>query len=659
MENDLARVKKDGRPVYEAVQDNYDNFAACAFAPRSDWSGMGVLDHFVQFYEADGSLLDSLSGFIAAGLSAGEGCVVVAKKAHRDGLEERLRATGLDLSGARACGQFITLDAVETLSKFFVDGRPEPDRFREVVGDIIGRSAEGRGRVRVFGDMVAHLCGEGRHAAAVHLEELWNDLQKTQPFSLFCAYPMNNFDGMTLGAALSEVCTTHTAVIPAESYTALDSTDDRLRVIIQLQQKARLLEAEVAEREQLLAREQAARAEAERANRLKDEFLATVSHELRTPLTAIVGWTHILRTGQLDEHAADRALATIERNARSQTQIVEDLLDVSRIITGKLRLDVQPINPDSFIESAIEAVRPAAEAKGVRIQKVIDTGAGAIVGDPARLQQVVWNLLSNAIKFTPRGGRVQARLECVDSHALIVVSDTGKGIEPEFLPYVFERFRQADMSTTRIHGGLGLGLAIVRHLVELHGGTVLAESSGEGQGTTFTVSLPLVSVYRREGDAERAHPAEADIEPPAQCPESLEGVKVLVVDDEADTRELLKTMLGQCGAMVTTAGSAQEALDSLEQAIPDVLVSDIGMPGEDGYDLIRKVRALPRERGGKVSAVALTAYARTEDRLRAIRAGFQIHVPKPVELNELVTMIASLVERSENSSNTTTQPFAS
>ncbi|HEX8293113.1 MAG TPA: PAS domain S-box protein [Pyrinomonadaceae bacterium] len=401
-----------------------------------------------------------------------------------------------------------------------------------------------------------------------------------------------------------------------------------------------------AEREELLGREREARAEAEQANRLKDEFLATVSHELRTPLTAILGWAHLLRGGGLPGDGAVRALETIERNARSQSQLIDDLLDVSRIVTGKLRLDVVPVTPHSFIDAAVEAVRPAAEAKGVRLQKVVDTGVETVMGDPARLQQVVWNLLTNAVKFTPRGGRVQVRLERVNSHVEIAVADTGEGIAPEFLPHVFERFRQADQRTTRQHGGLGLGLAIVRHLVELHGGTVRADSGGEGAGSTFTVELPVAPIHRREDAEERLHPAARDTLPAHECPERLDGLRVLVVDDEDDARQLISTGLGQCGAEVVTASSARAALEALAGSKFDVLVSDIGMPGEDGYELIRRVRALPHAAGGRTPAVALTAYARTEDRLRAMRAGFEIHVSKPVELTELVVVIANLARRS-------------
>jgi PAS domain S-box-containing protein len=343
-------------------------------------------------------------------------------------------------------------------------------------------------------------------------------------------------------------------------------------------------EAAAAEKEQLYR-------EARDANRLKDEFLATVSHELRTPLTAILGWAHMLRTGQFDGQSTASAFETIERNARAQAQLIEDLLDVSRIITGKLRIDVRPLDPNSFIEAAVEAVRPAAEAKGVRLQKVIDTGLASVSGDPVRLQQVVWNLLSNAIKFTPRGGRVQIRLERVNSHIEIAVSDTGHGIDPGFLPHVFDRFRQADGTTTRHHGGLGLGLAIVRHLVELHGGTVKAESPGESQGATFTVLLPVAPVYAPGVADARVHPAARDTLPAFECRDRLDGLRVLVVDDEQDTREMLKAGLGQCGAEVTAVGSAAEAISEVRQSPPDVLISDIGMPDEDGYELMRQVRA--------------------------------------------------------------------
>ncbi|MGH9901582.1 MAG: ATP-binding response regulator [Pyrinomonadaceae bacterium] len=404
------------------------------------------------------------------------------------------------------------------------------------------------------------------------------------------------------------------------------------------------LQSQIEERARLLGREQAARKEAEEANRLKDEFLATISHELRTPLTAILGWSNMLSAGGLDEAAAARALETIHRNARAQNQLISDLLDISRIITGKLRLDIRTVELPPLIEAAAESVRPAAEAKNIRLQTLLDPQAGPISGDADRLQQVVWNLLTNAVKFTPKGGRVQVRLQRINSHVEIAVSDSGIGVSLEFLPHVFDRFRQADAATTRTHGGLGLGLSIVRQLVELHGGTVHAASEGEGKGTTFTVSLPFLAIRSEPGAAERVHPAVSD-SGLLDCPPSLEGLRVLVVDDEADTRELLRAVLESCGSEVTTAASAAAALEALERERPDVLVSDLGMPEEDGYSLIAKVRALPAGRGGQTPAAALTAYTRAEDRMRVLRAGFQIHLPKPVEPAELVTVVANLAGR--------------
>jgi len=392
--------------------------------------------------------------------------------------------------------------------------------------------------------------------------------------------------------------------------------------------------------------------EAEEASRLKDEFLATVSHELRTPLTSVLGWAHMLRTGHFSADEVSRALETIERNARAQAQLIDDLLDVSRIITGKLRLEVRPVEPASFVEAAVEALRPAAEAKGIGLEQEIEAGAATVSGDPARLQQVAWNLISNAIKFTPPGGLVRISVTRSASHVQLVVTDSGSGIAPEFLPHVFDRFRQQDGTTTRRHGGLGLGLAIVRHLVELHGGSVRAESGGEGRGSAFTVLLPAAPAGPARppgphGNAE-AREAQADARvarPLFDCPDRLDGLRVLVVDDDADAREVLRAGLAHCGAVVEVAGSAEEALAAVRASAPELLISDIGMPGEDGYALIRRVRELPAGRGGRVPAVALTAYARAEDRMQALRAGYQMHVSKPVELAELAAVAASLRRR--------------
>ena len=838
----MVTARNNGKSVPNVIHPNVGDITtttARGIAPLSDWSEMGESEHFVQFYETDGFLLDSLGGFISTGLGAGDGCIVVATKAHREGLEERLRASGLDVAAASACGQFISLDASETLSKFVVDGSLQPELFAEVLGGLIAPAVEGHRRVRIFGEMVALLWAEGDYVAAIRLEELWNELGKTHAFSLFCSYPMSGFGGEALAEPLGHVCAGHSRVIPAESYTALAGPEERLRAIALLQQKARSLQAEVAERkqaedalravkeelelqvedlrrlhemslsltstldiesvlrevlreamavqgtslgllslcdterdglnlkvhsgfdeeflkqvewvapgagacgacyeqrrrivvedveadpifapyreaarragfrachstplitrngniigvlsvhfrqphrpseretrlmdlyarmaadfienarlhqkmqreleerEQLLVREQMARAEAESANSLKDEFLATVSHELRTPLTAIMGWSHMLRHGRLDDATMARAIETIERNAKSQAQLVEDVLDVSRVVTGKLRLNIGPVDLASVINAAIDSVQLAADSKGIQLEVTLDPSARHVSGDSGRLQQVVWNLLSNAIKFTPAGGRVHVQLEREDSNVQIRVSDTGCGISSDFLPFIFDRFRQADGTSTRRHGGLGLGLAIVRHLVELHGGTVQAHSTGEGCGSAFTIRLPLAPPPKRPEDRRReaeSFRSNEETNLHVKPLPSLDGVRVLLVDDDRDTLQILTALLAEYGAKVQTAGSVGESLEVLQWYKPDVLVSDLAMPDEDGYSLICKVRALDLASGKQTPAVALTASVRSEDRARALSAGVNMFVPKPVEPNELITAIANLAE---------------
>jgi signal transduction histidine kinase/ActR/RegA family two-component response regulator len=830
-------ARTDSKFIPEFVST--DEIAAHKTAPGTDWSHMGESEHFVQFYETDLFLLNVVAGFIGTGIRGGEGCVVVGTKAHLDVLGERLQASGIDVAAVGASGQYVSLDATGTLAEFMVDGSPDPVRFGRVIGGIIAQTAERYGRVRAFGEMVALLWAEGNRAAAIRLEELWNDLQSTHPFVLFCAYPMNGFNGEGLAEPLGAVCATHSRVIPAESYTALGDVDERLRAILQLQQKARSLEGEIAERKEaesalrgmkeqleaqvedqrrlhemsvsltstldiesvleevlraalavqgtdigllslsdpaqdglvlkvhsgfdkdfvehiefvprgegacgncqkhrrrivvedmeldpifdayreaarlagirachstplitragnligvlsahfrqphrpseremllmdlyarmaadaienarlhhqvrlelegrqkLLTSEQMARAEAESANRLKDEFLATVSHELRTPLNAILGWTHLLRNGRIDDDTACRAVETIERNARSQAQLIEDILDVSRVITGKLRLNIGAVDAASVINAAIDSVQLAADSKDIQLGVILDPSARHVSGDANRLQQVVWNLLSNAIKFTPPGGRVEVRLEHADAKLQISVSDNGQGIGGDFLPFIFDRFRQADGTSTRRHGGLGLGLAIARHLIELHGGTIHAQSPGKDCGSTFTIKLPLVVAF--DAGKVRGHETGAlnpvdDSTARLKPTRSLDGVKVLLVDDDRDSLQILTLLLIGQRANVHAACSVDEALQALQWYKPDVLVSDLAMPGEDGYSLIRKIRALDAESGKHTPAVALTAYVRVDDRTRALTAGFNMFVPKPVEPSELVTCIASLYD---------------
>jgi PAS domain S-box-containing protein len=466
-----------------------------------------------------------------------------------------------------------------------------------------------------------------------------DDLSKVEVVSSILSENVRSLVGAPLMIEDRVIGVIHVDTVESHSFTQDD---------VSLLQLAADRVAPAIEHARLYEAEQRARLEAEGANRMKDEFLATISHELRSPLHSILGWVTLLREGTLDEQATTRALETVERSARAQNRIISDLLDVSRIINGQLHLNVHTLEPAPMIEAGVEGVRPAAEAKRIRIQMMLDPNAGPISGDSDRLQQIVWNLVSNAIKFTPSGGLVQVRLERVDSQVEITVSDTGAGINPEFLPFVFDRFRQADSSSTRKAGGLGLGLAIVRHLVELHGGTVRAESEGVGKGAIFVVKLPLrISPTSALGE-KRDHPAATLNGVELRCVPPLEGLRILVVDDETNARELVSAILARCEADVKTAASAAEALAILgggDQWRPDVLISDIEMPEADGYELMRHVRSLPSECGRRVLGVALTAHARVEDRIKALAAGFQMHVPKPVEPAELLTVLGSVTGR--------------
>src|SRR5688572_19603015 len=396
------------------------------------------------------------------------------------------------------------------------------------------------------------------------------------------------------------------------------------------------------ERAALLIRERDARQHAEEADRLKDEFLATLSHELRTPLTSILGWASMIRDGEVEGSAAERAIETIERNARSQARLIDDLLDVSRIITGNLRLDLHPLNLAPIVNAALDALRPTADVKGIRLQTRFVPEECLVKGDSNRLRQVIWNLLSNAIKFTPRGGSVKVELDCIESTARLTVRDTGDGISAEFLPYVFDRFRQAEGSISRKQGGLGLGLAVARHLVELHGGTIRAESEGLGKGSVFSVDLPMGQERRDPARAEERR-REVERRRSRSGVVRLDGLHVLLVEDDDDSRKLLGTMLKRYGARVTSTKSAAEALEVFSHEVPDVMISDIGMPEEDGYELIRKLRELPVDKGGTTPAIALTGYASRKDREHALAAGYHKHMAKPIEQAEIIAAIASLV----------------
>lgn len=398
------------------------------------------------------------------------------------------------------------------------------------------------------------------------------------------------------------------------------------------------------EREALLTSERAAREEAERANRFKDEFLAMLSHELRTPLQAIIGWTQLLKTGNLDPQDLAEGIRVIERNAQTQTQLISDLLDVARITSGKLRLDVQPVDPASIVETVLLAAQPAASARNIRIQKNVDSQAGTINGDPSRLQQIIWNLVNNAVKFTPKGGKVEVTLRRLDSHIELMVTDNGLGIDPELLPSIFDRFRQGDASITRAHGGLGLGLAIAKQLVELHGGQISAHSAGPGKGAKFSVLLPLANTNRHQGVSETAKEFSTSVDHSGDDPVKLDGVRVLIVDDDNDSRNMLVRLLKNTGAEIRDLNGAAEVVAAVQEFEPHLLISDLGMPSVDGFELIRSIRAAGHT-VPSLPAIALTGFASLEDRRRALLAGFQAHMAKPVDPRELTAAIATLLGR--------------
>ena len=533
------------------------------------------------------------------------------------------------ISGARFGAFFYNGDSNGAAAPLYTLSGADAPAFKQL-GPARAGTLSGRGAVRVD-----DLQAEPEQAGVA---PQWDDAHGQPPLRSCLALPVLSRSGaqigsLFLGHPLPGMFTARSerlvGGLAAQAGVALDNT----RMYEAAQQAAE-------ERKALLDSERSARTEAERTNQMKDEFLATLSHELRTPLSAILGWAQVLRRGTRDQADLHRGLQSIERNARAQAQLIEDLLDMSRITSGKVLLEMQSIMPASFIDAAIEALRPAADAKNIRLDTDIDPAAGAIAGDPSRLQQVIWNLLSNALKFTPKDGAVRIAVRASGDHVDITLSDSGIGIKPEFLAHVFERFRQADASTTRKHGGLGLGLAIVKHLVEQHGGTVRAASAGEGLGASFTVQLPLASAHDATPRLARSYA------PPAAPPASdmqlldLSHLKVLVVDDEADARELIERILSDCQAEVFTAADAPQALQLLLNERPDVLVSDIGMPDVDGFDLLGLVRALGPERGGALPAIALTAFARSQDRQRALDIGFLAHVSKPVEPSQLIAAVA-------------------
>ncbi|MEO5971451.1 MAG: ATP-binding protein [Bdellovibrionia bacterium] len=596
--------------------------------------------HLVQFYDDESFLVNVLSLFTRKGLQAGDGVIVIATKPRLEVIESSLNSLEPDLkSRAQSRGQLVLLDAEHALSEILLKGTVDPLKFKNSIGDLFQKMKPNYPKVRAYGEMAGLLWSRHQLSATLALENLWNELARVHTFRLLCVYTLSSFKYEAHGQAFDQICSEHTHVVPAEEFITLTDEESKRRMVAKLQQRSKELESErrmEEERIELIRREKEARAEAERANRSKDEFLAIVSHELRTPLQPILSWVELIQTGNLKPLEVKRGLQIIEKSAKIQTQMINDLLDISRVIAGKMKLEIRPLDLGQVVKAALESIKEEAEQAGIKIIFKIEECIFAN-GDPGRLQQVLWNLLSNAIKFTPRNGQINISLEVSGSNAKIVVKDSGRGIPGDFLPHLFERFRQEDSTMSRHKGGLGLGLAIVNSLVEQHDGTIRAESEGTGKGSTFTIFLPLLS--RKSAIEGNLH---SEGRTNVKTLPDLDGITILVIDDEADTREVITAALETCRAEVESAGSAAEALQKIERRLPDIILSDLGMPREDGYSFIRKLRKLNPSEGGRTPAIAFTAFANKEEAAEALRAGFQAHVGKPVDMKTLIRLIFDL-----------------
>ncbi|HEY2772905.1 MAG TPA: ATP-binding protein [Candidatus Binatia bacterium] len=596
-------------------------FAYAPLRPAACLTAAERHPHLAQFFRSDEALRLRLVLHVAAGLRDGESCVVIATRPHLDELESALQVRGIDTAVVARRLQRIDVD--EKLWSSRTEAHPDTSRLLRTAEVAILRARRQAPDVQVFVEVVPRLWSGANHVHAIELEDRWRKLQERLGFSLLCAYPWSlPADSIERGDLLfrvSKVRAMHPAQIPNETLAALDSPVPR-RLDRPHKKRGHSL-------------------------RLADEFLSTISHELRTPLTTIIGWSHMLHHERLDEETTASALEAIERAATTEAQLIENILDVSRLVAGRLRLVSAPVDVVTVIRSACEAARQSAHEKGIRLtieRRLPEAAGSAIDGDADRLRQVFWNLVMNAVKFTPHGGRVDVGIDREPERIRVEVRDSGEGIEPAFLPHVFSGFRQADGSSRRRHGGLGLGLTLVRHLVELHGGTVEAASDGRGRGATFAVELPLRATDARPtGDAGAL--ANGLVEAPE--PEDLHGVRVLVVDDDRDRLEGLRTMLDESKASVEIAASAGDAFEALANFAPDVLVCDVEMPANDGTSFIATLRESERDAAPRVPVIAVTGVARVEERRRTLDAGFQMFVPKPVEPTELVATIASLSPR--------------
>lgn len=600
--------------------------------------------HIVKFYQNEDALFPLVGEFFADGGSDVAPIVIIARRERHSAFAHALDTRGIDLDVQKQSGRLTLLDAGDTLKLFMIGSMPDEHLFMHHVGRIVEKSIERYGSVRAYGEMVDVLWQSGNPEAAVRLEEFWNDLGRRYTFSLFCAYPMGNFLKESDRKLFDAVCRTHTHILPAETTATRDVEYDR--VLAALQQRTQALETEIRHRAEVESRLRdalAARREAEaalqrsfevaqEANRAKDQFLATLSHELRTPLTAILGWARMLTIGGLDEQTVHTALLTIERSARAQTALVDDLLDLSRIVSGKLTLQQELVDLESVVDEAVQTCLLAAEAKQIAVTVAPQRERVVVLGDAARLRQVVLNLVTNSIKYSDAHDRVDISIARAGGFAKITVRDTGRGIDAALLGHVFEPFRQGDSSTTRSHGGLGLGLAIVKKLTELHGGTIEAQSEGAGKGSTFIVSIPLIRTTKT------LEPAKA-VEPAA----NLRGRRVLIVEDDDATADLLTAVLQRFGADVDATSTASAALTRIRELPPDVVVADIALPDDDGFTLLTALRAIATSRGIPVVAVTGLSQPNTEERLKS--AGFDNWMRKPVDPLEFARTIADLVDK--------------
>ena len=581
--------------------------------------------HLVQYYEKEGFLYDRVTDFMSDGLRGSDAAVLIATRAHRDGVESRLARKGVDLSRLTAGGRYHALDAQETLSRFMVDGSPDPRRFATTIGPVIRTARSGDRRVLAFGEMVALLWAEGNRDAAIRLEELWNDLARTETFALLCAYPISHFDDAGYAKPFAEINAAHSWVTPAESYSIAEA-DERNRVIAALQQKAAALEAESEQRAALEVALRGKIDELAEVDRRKDEFLAMLGHELRNPLAPVTTALQIMRIHETEPSRVARSREIVERQIEHMTRLIDDLLDVSRITRGKIELREQPLLLSSVIERAIESVRPLIDERGHRILLDLPTEPITFLADPARLAQVFANLLNNAAKYTDVGGRIwlHARLEGND--LVVGVKDDGPGLSKELRNHAFELFMQGPQTRARARGGLGIGLTLVRRLVELHGGTVEALSEGPGKGTEFVVRLPL-----------RLPPVADGAPPTAGVASSGPKRRILVVDDNVDAAEALGELLRDYGHEVATAHDGPQALDNARLHHPEIILLDISMPEMDGYEVARRMRG---ELGlGDALLIALSGYGEDRHRRLAREAGFDQHVTKPVDASKLEELL--------------------